>query len=153
APLQLMENTHMLLPRCGKDDASIHIDLKSRRRRNKERVHFFNHVASRAPTERTDWATYYMQGLLKYQGIEHFLLTHGRYWIPQPLPSDFRLGRLHYCGKNACRLALRHPELTLVEGYAVLARRMLYPFRHSWVVDVEGRVIDNTWREPGEQYL
>lgn len=50
---------------------------------------------------------------------------------------------------NAARLAMDNPDLTYVEGYA---DSDLFPMEHAWVVDPDGRVIDNTWRKPGTVY-
>src|SRR4051812_22361767 len=85
--------------------------------------------------DRKDWMTHCLDPDWKFLGPEDFVCQHGRNWKPQPFPPGYRLGRLGDCGRNACRLALRNPDLTYVEGYATSDRFNV--FGHSWVVDAE----------------
>lgn len=78
--------------------------------------------------------------------IERFLLDHGRDYRAQALPCPHRQGKAKHCFMNASHLALDHQDLSYVEGYAY--RPDLIPLQHAWCVDLEGRVVDNTWDRP-----
>lgn len=45
------------------------------------------------------------------------------------------------CFRNCALIALKHPELTYVEGMAC----KLIPVQHAWLVNAEGEVIDPTY--------
>ncbi len=104
---------------------------------------------------RKDWRASALQRDWRFYGPEDFVLHHGRCWKPQPLPPGYRIGKLGDCGRNACRLALRRPDLTYVEGYAIAKQMASWEnyLGHSWVVDQERRVIDPTWPEGGVEYF
>lgn len=73
-------------------------------------------------------------------------LKLGRPWSPQPLPEGVPQGPERQCYENAGTLAIAHRDLLYVEGYAQPPG--LPPIHHAWCVDTEGRVIDNTFRDP-----
>jgi hypothetical protein len=85
-----------------------------------------------------------------YAALEHFpskfILKHGRLWSAALLPDCFRQAPLGQCYRNATRLAMKHPELAYVEGYASHDGR--FPLQHAWTVDFDGRVVDPTWEKP-----
>jgi hypothetical protein len=74
------------------------------------------------------------------------ILSLGRQWTAQERPADVHLGPQRQCFQNAGLLALERDDLTYVEGYAYPAG--LFPVNHAWCVDAQGRVIDNTLRQP-----
>lgn len=78
------------------------------------------------------------------------ILKHGRFFTPQKKPDWLPWEPTKMCFMNASRLALGDAELTYVEGFADSG---LFPTEHAWAVDRQGRVLDNTWREPGVVYL
>jgi hypothetical protein len=86
----------------------------------------------------------------RYRSHEEFFLKHGRLYHPRKFPAKFRLlkGPPKACLYNAILLALCHPELDYVEGYALHAdARLNHPIEHAWCVDAKGNVIDPTWHE------
>jgi hypothetical protein len=85
-----------------------------------------------------------------YHGTEDFVLKEGRAYHPQELPEKYPRGTIKECFHNAAMLAIEHPELTYVEGYA---KGAIIPVHHAWCVDDKGNVIDNTWPDPGEEYV
>jgi predicted ABC-type ATPase len=89
----------------------------------------------------------------KYGGSEDLVRAEGAWFVPQPLPKDVKYGKQKECFKNAFQLASNSPDkYTYVEGYASPAGVPI-PIHHAWVVDKDGKVIDNTWRKPGEAYI
>jgi hypothetical protein len=85
---------------------------------------------------------------LKYNGIEAFVLAHGRDMGDMaPLPEDVGNGTKKECFKNAMELAMER-GWTYCEGYASSA----IPTMHAWCLDDEGNVIDPTWDE-GRDYI
>lgn len=60
-----------------------------------------------------------------------------------PTPKGIQPGVKRHCFFNAFTLALDNPELTYMEGFA----HYILPIHHAWVVDPEGRAIDNTWED------
>jgi hypothetical protein len=80
----------------------------------------------------------------RYVCIEEFLLQHGTFVIPQPLPAPLKAMPLGQCFINAQRLARRRKTLHYVEGIA----EGVLPMAHAWCVDRAGNVYDPTWRTP-----
>jgi hypothetical protein len=81
------------------------------------------------------------------------LKEQGRWWTPSfVLPARLGYGKEKECFKNAFNLAVEHPHLTYVEGYACreIGRGFYFPTLHAWVVDEKGVVIDPTWRPYGD---
>lgn len=74
-----------------------------------------------------------------------FLMKHGRHWLGAPLPKGTRQGMMKNCYRNSQNLVLssrnQDEHLIYVEGYAT-ARTVPIAVLHAWVVDGEGRVID-----------
>jgi len=58
-------------------------------------------------------------------------------------PAHIAWGTEGECYRNAYYLATENPDYTYVEGYAF----GIIPIVHAWVVDSNGTVVDNTWRE------
>jgi len=86
-----------------------------------------------------------------YLCMEDFLLDRAQLWTPAALPRPVRMGPIKACFFNAHKLAKRHPRTyRYVEGLAYCG---FFPMHHAWVVDAQGRVIDNTWRERGTEYF
>ncbi len=86
---------------------------------------------------------------------ESVLLARGVAYAPTPEPKAVKWGRKQECYKNAAQLAIYAHRFkatgpfTYVEGYAL----GIIACPHAWVVDAQGRVIDNTWRDLGTEYL
>lgn len=80
------------------------------------------------------------------------LLKHGRFYPHvAERPDGLRMGRMGLCYCNCTRA--RYPYLAedpvpyhYAEGYA-LDSELGIPFQHAWLVDLDGRAIDLTWRE------
>lgn len=71
-------------------------------------------------------------------------LTHfGVEAAVKPVPEGVPAGVKQYCFYNALMLAMENPDYTYVEGYAYY----MIPIHHAWVVDTDGKVIDNTWSD------
>jgi hypothetical protein len=88
-----------------------------------------------------------------YAGIGDFLLQHGIWHEPAPLPARVRRGAPKACYGNALVLAIQH-GYRYVEGYASAdISQMPFPVHHAWNLDPEGNLIDNTWRNTGLAYL
>lgn len=90
--------------------------------------------------EHADWT---------YRTVEELVQAHGRFYTPAPLPPRFEQAQPRACYENAAMLALEHPELTYVEGYAA----GLIPTPHAWVTEDGTSAIDPTWAEPGAAYF
>jgi len=87
---------------------------------------------------------------LKYVGIEDLVLQHGIHCKPFTFPANYERGKLKECYNNALDLALAHPNLTYVEGYAM----GVIPTPHAWCVDSQLNVYDPTWKaDYGQRYF
>jgi len=81
-----------------------------------------------------------------------FVLQHGVWYNPSPLPESVPRGIDRECFGNAWRLAYNN-FAHYIEGYA-LATGVPVITHHAWVDYPNGRkAIDNTWNEPGTAYL
>ena len=89
---------------------------------------------------------------LKHPGLEALALDEGQWCTPAPRPAGIRKERDKECFMNAFRLATSGQGLTYHEGYAY-PKGIPLPIHHAWVTDKLGKVIDNTWSEPGTAYL
>lgn len=89
----------------------------------------------------------------KYSSSEDLVLKQGKFFTPEKRPEDVKLGSKKECFANASKLALERSNLTYVEGYAMVNDRLPLPIAHAWCVDKKGRVIDNTWENPGVSYF
>jgi hypothetical protein len=87
-----------------------------------------------------------------YAGIGDFLLQHGVWYQPRPLPKHIRRGLPRCCFGNALLLA-RSRRYRYVEGYAVPDIGVCLPMHHAWNLDRRGNLIDSTWDKPGLTYL
>lgn len=83
---------------------------------------------------------------------ESVVLIHGKQYTPQKLPSKYKMAQAKKCFQNAFELANSNPELTYVEGFAV-PDFVPIPIHHAWTVDKQGKVVDNTWKTPGAEYM
>jgi len=75
-----------------------------------------------------------------YRSVADAILQHGRAW-PRINDGAWPRGEMKQCFANSQRLAMTHPELTYVEGYAL----NIIPVHHGWCVDADGAVVDVTW--------
>lgn len=89
----------------------------------------------------------------KYSSSEDLVLKQGKFFTPETRPADVKLGAKKECFSNAARLALERSNLTYVEGYAMINDGLPLPIAHAWCVDKKGRVVDNTWENPGVAYF
>ena len=89
----------------------------------------------------------------KYSSSEDLVLKQGKFFTPEKRPENIELGSKKECFANASRLALERSDLTYVEGYAMINDKLPLPIAHAWCVDKKGRVIDNTWENPGVSYF
>jgi len=89
----------------------------------------------------------------KYSSSEDLVLKQGKFFTPEKRPDGIELGPKKECFANAAKLALERSNLTYVEGYAMVNDRLPLPIAHAWCVDKKGRVIDNTWENPGVSYF
>ena len=89
----------------------------------------------------------------KYSSSEDLVLKQGKFFTPEKRPENIELGSKKECFANASKLALQRSDLTYVEGYAMVNDRLPLPIAHAWCVDKKGRVIDNTWENPGVSYF
>lgn len=83
-----------------------------------------------------------------------FLLAHGNFYDPAPLPPEIKLGEKRECYMNAALLATEYPDRFMYcEGYAVSPVAPL-AIGHAWVLDManDNAVVDNTW-EDGMAYF
>lgn len=88
-----------------------------------------------------------------YAGIGDFLLQHGVWYEPQPLPKRIRRGVPRGCFANAMILS-KTRGYSYVEGYAVPALDdVQFPVHHAWNLDKDGNLIDNTWEKTGLAYF
>ena len=80
-----------------------------------------------------------------YGTPQRFILTHGIWYAPQPLPAGIRPGRPRCCFDNAIQLAVCR-GVPYVEGYALaLLPEGTIALHHAWNLDAGARVIDTTW--------
>lgn len=89
----------------------------------------------------------------KYSSSEDLVLKQGKFFTPEKRPDDIKLGPKKECFANAAKLALERSNLTYMEGYAMVNDRLPLPIAHAWCVDKKGRVVDNTWENPGVAYF
>lgn len=83
----------------------------------------------------------------RYDCVEDFLLQHGTFFTPAPLPADVEPMIVRECFNNAYRVARYRRKLHYVEGIAI----GVIPTLHAWLINEVGEVIDPTWanREGG----
>ncbi len=104
---------------------------------------FLQYLISSEPTERA-------KALLK-RTFEQFVVDHGWWYEPAPLPPDVAFGSERECHGNAAKLASHEETLFYCEGYALFKSGM-HPTLHAWVTDGQGHAFDNTWQQPGVAY-
>lgn len=84
----------------------------------------------------------------KYWCMEDYLLQHGIWYTPKPLPDRIKRGVPRYCFGNSVKRAGKH-RLAYVEGIA----NSIIPIHHAWNADKDGNVIDSTWGILGSAYI
>ena len=80
-----------------------------------------------------------------------FVIDHGHWYEPTPLPNHLPRGDDHECFLNALELASDKNELFYVEGFAIYTPTSL-PVHHAWVSTGDGQALDPTWDVPGVAY-
>lgn len=101
---------------------------------------------SAAPT-----AQHYLQSILRLfpeggRPVEQYLVEHGRAFPERAgWPRGVRWGTPKECFRNAFLLAERYRARgwRYCEGIGV----NYIPCMHAWVLDSDGQVVDNTWKE------
>ena len=91
------------------------------------------------------------RGINGYSCMDDFVLRNGAPMLRCPRrqwPRYMSQGDPGCCYRNAAVLALADEDLIYCEGYAL----GIIPLMHAWVIDAQGRVIDNTWKRPGTDY-
>lgn len=86
----------------------------------------------------------------RYMAIERFVMEHGVLKRGRKLPKPYRVGRMKECFRNAAMLSLDNRDLVYTEGFA-WRDGLPIDFRHAWVEDPCGQVIDITWRKTTEK--
>jgi hypothetical protein len=81
-----------------------------------------------------------------YQSPEQFVLTHGEWYKPRPLPRGVWRGTRKLCFGNAIYIAAAY-GLPYVEGYSLLTLKDEAPtmLHHAWNLDAQGLLLDTTW--------
>jgi hypothetical protein len=89
------------------------------------------------------------------RAIAAFLLEHGRHWVSAPLPKGMKAKTPKQCYSNAQSVVVEaaaariDPGLTYVEGFACSGTvGGIIPIYHAWLVDGNGKVVDQTWKMP-----
>ncbi|MFL5313056.1 MAG: hypothetical protein ACJ79H_21700 [Myxococcales bacterium] len=80
---------------------------------------------------------------LVYRGPADFVLQHGEWHMPGPLPEGIPRMTPGHCYSNAIILSIEY-GLDYVEGFA-LEPDLKHVYPHAWNVDDAGRAIDSTW--------
>ncbi|MDF0556402.1 hypothetical protein [Kamptonema sp. UHCC 0994] len=88
----------------------------------------------------------------KYSGFQELILDYGRFMEPKPLPKNIKRGQPRSCYYNCQQLALKHSNLTYVEGFAIAAD-VSFPLAHAWLLSPDGYALDPTWETSGNCYL
>ncbi len=86
---------------------------------------------------------------MRHSSFAGFVLEAGRAFKIPEKRIDCPRGIIKQCFANAGRLAMSDPDLIYCEGFA-LGR--VIPVHHAWCVDIDGNVIEPTWREVGGDY-
>lgn len=87
-----------------------------------------------------------------YNSPIDFVLHHGRWYAPRPLPPDIPKGAPRACYGNAIIAAVLY-DLIYVEGYAWLDMGGGgLCFDHAWCTDRAGRLFELTWPAVGVAY-
>jgi hypothetical protein len=75
---------------------------------------------------------------------------YGQAFSPRTSPTRWlRLGGARDCFNNATRYAAVRDDVVYAEGYA-LEPDLPIPVHHAWLIDVDGQVIDPTWKETAD---
>lgn len=87
----------------------------------------------------------------EYSCAEDFVLQHGEWFDPTPLPDAYEFGPEKMCYWTSMGLAEQFDNLTYVEGFGYW-RGAGFAIPHAWCVDDAGRLIDATWRREEGEY-
>ena len=88
-------------------------------------------------------------GMPRERSLEWAILEHGQaYEVDREASAEYGQGFLKDCFENAAKAALWHDELTYVEGFAYHG---LLPVHHAWVITEEGKAVEVTWRDGGNE--
>lgn len=88
---------------------------------------------------------------IKFCGKDHLILHYGKFFT-EYANCKTQQGIKKQCFKNATDLCLQH-NLIYCEGYAT-CKNIPFPIEHAWCIDINKKVIDNTWEnEVGNIYL
>lgn len=83
------------------------------------------------------------------QTAAEFVIEHGWWYAPKPTVTT--KGEPSQCFTNAFLLAMKHPEMSYVEGYAIATADGTRT-AHAWLTDRQGQAIEVTWDRPGAAY-
>lgn len=88
---------------------------------------------------------------LFYRNAADFVLRHGDWYEPAPLPPGVRPGLPRLCFGNAIANCIRFHDWLYVEGFALTPEGL--PFHHAWNLDAGNMLRDTTWQNRGLAYL
>lgn len=81
---------------------------------------------------------------------EKWMLEHGHVMGPRiPLPDGIKYGKAKECFGNAFGVAAFDERYRYCEGWAYTPG--LIAVHHAWLIDLDGNVIDPTWRDGGHE--
>lgn len=84
--------------------------------------------------------------------LQHYL-NGGRFFLPQPRPTGYRLRKPKQCWHNSFNLCLDDPSLIYCEGYALLLLdASAHDVEHGFCVQ-DGKVIEVTLRDTPLAYF
>ncbi len=81
---------------------------------------------------------------LRCSPTAHFLLVHGTWYEPRPLPDDIERGPRGECYETITDLLRVRPDLRYVEGWAVDPEGGFVE-HHAWTLDSSSHVVDPTF--------
>jgi hypothetical protein len=93
-------------------------------------------------TLRSHWQVNQKLHHLHYAGPADFVLKHGRWFLPRPLPNGMWKGAQRCCFANAVIAAFLF-KLRYVEGYAIGQAGLAV--HHAWNTNEQGDLLDCTW--------
>jgi hypothetical protein len=94
----------------------------------------------------------------EYRSQFDFVLRHGKFYEPRPLPPGMWKGPPKVCYGNAIILGAV-AGLRYVEGFAIpnfkseKLGEIFFPCEHAWNTNEAGELFDPTWNPPGRAYF